>query len=161
MLRILPHISYCLCTKDGHYIISSVVKLVTDMIAVVLSRVATNMFSAMEDKPVIIDILCTLHHFVVPAGKIKFSPLPRSAFLRLCYIRFSTISIFNGSYVSGFAPYPASHHVSTVCEAMTLLQHLQFWIQLFSSLRNAFYTYLLTAAHGKKPAREAGVSGGA
>jgi hypothetical protein len=80
LLRILPRISYCLCTKDGHYIISSVVKLVTDMIAVVLSRVAANMFSTMEHRPVIIDILCILRHFVVPAGKIKFSPLPRSVF---------------------------------------------------------------------------------
>jgi hypothetical protein len=56
-----------------------VVQLVTDMIAVVLSRVAANKFSTMQHRPVITDILCILRHFVVPAGKIKFFPLPRSA----------------------------------------------------------------------------------
>jgi len=163
LLRILPHIrvSYCLCTNDGHFIISSVVNLVTDMIAVVLSRVAANKFSTMDHRPVIIDILCILRHFVVPAGKMKFSPLPRSVLLRLRYIRFSIIFIINWSYVSVFPPYPASHQVSPLCEALTLVQHLQFGIQLCSSLKNAFYTYLLTAAHGKEPARERGVSGGA
>jgi hypothetical protein len=95
LLRIVQHISYCLCTEDGHYIISSVVKLATDMIAVVLSRVAANMFSTMEHRPVIIDILCILRHRVVPAGKIKFSPLPRGVFLLLHYIRFSSMSIIN------------------------------------------------------------------
>jgi len=92
LLRILRHISYSLCTKDSHYS-QQRVKLATEMIAVVLSRVAANMFSTMEHWPVIIDILCILRHFVVPTGKIKFSPLPRSVFLRLRYIRFSTISL--------------------------------------------------------------------
>lgn len=70
-------------------------KLVTDMIAVVLSRVAANKFSAMEHRPVISDILCILRYFVVPAGKIKFSPLPRSVILQLRSICFSTIPIIN------------------------------------------------------------------
>jgi hypothetical protein len=74
---ILLHTSYCLCTKDGHFIISSVVKLLTGMNVVVLSRVAANKLSTVEQTPVIIDILCMLHHFVVPECKTKFSPLPR------------------------------------------------------------------------------------
>jgi hypothetical protein len=119
LLRIVPHISYCFCTKDGHFIVSSVVKLVTAMIAVVLSRVAANNFSTMEHRPVIIDILCIFRHFVVPASKIKFSPIRRSVFLQLRYIRFSNIFFINGSYVSVFPPYPASHQVSPVCEALT------------------------------------------
>jgi len=131
------------------------------MLAVLLSRIAANKFSTMEHRPQIIDILRILRHLVVPAGKIKFSPLPRSVLLRLSHIRLSTIFIINGSYVSVFPPYPASHQVSPVCEAVTPVQHLQFAIQLCNSLKNAFYTNVLTAAHGKEPAGEGGVSGGA
>jgi len=128
LLRILPHISYCLCTKDGHFIISSVAKLVTGMIAVVLSRIAANKFSTTEHRPEIIDILRILRHFVVPAGKIKFAPLPRSVLLRLRHIRLSTISLMEVIFQS-----------SLPTQALTLVQHLQFAIQLWNSLKNAFY----------------------
>lgn len=106
--------SYYLCTKDGHFIISSVVKLVTGLIAVALSCIAANKFSTMEHKPEIIDILRILRHFVVPAGKIKFSPLPRSVLLRLRHICLSTISLMKVMFLSSLPTQPVinSHQFS-------------------------------------------------
>lgn len=135
MLLILSLISFSLVTKDGCNIISSMVNIVMEIIAVVLSRVS-NVSSTIEHRPVILDTFY-LASFCSPSAVRSKVLLFQAVY---CYNYAVHILVLYLSLMKlglSLHALPSQSSSPTGCEVLALPRHLQFGIELCDCLMNA------------------------